>query len=137
MSIEIGKKHKSRKDKKRSPSSSKSKKVEDYNKTKEKSREDQKTRDKSREDKIHKHSKNNVHSSRADISFREKHKNSDKKHTDYSNFDFSFSSSLDNLTPSTSTGNLTYPQVRILQNFRYSNLKTVYFDTNMPLLQYL
>lgn len=107
--IETGKKHKSRKDKKnsRSPSSSKSKKSED-----DKLKEDQKPRDKSKEDKIHKNNKINLHS-KSDISFKEKQKKSDKKHLDYNSFEFRFSSSIDSLSPSTSAGNLTYPQVSV------------------------
>lgn len=111
LSAEIGNKHKSRKDKKssRSPSSSKSK-IEEY-KPKERSKEDQKPRDKSKEDKIHTNSKNNLNNSRSDISFKEKSKKSNRKDRDYSSFNLRYSSSVDNLDASTSTGNLTYPQV--------------------------
>lgn len=119
MSIEIGNKHKSRKEKKRSQS----KKVEDCDKTKEK---DQKARDKSREDKLHKNHKNNLHC-RTDTGFKEKHKYSDKKHTDFSSFGLQFSSSLDSLNPHTSSGNLTYPQVRVLEK---CNKKIQWFILN-------
>lgn len=107
------KKHKSRKDKKSSLSPSSLNIQKEDNKPKDKTKEDYKTSDKPREDTIHKHNKNNLSNLKSDLNFKDKYNKSDKrfKEKDCSGFSFSYSSSLDSLSPSTSTGNLTYPQV--------------------------
>lgn len=106
---EIGKKHKSKKDKhSRFPNNFKTKKTEEDKK--EKSKEEVKIKDRS---KLHKNYKNNFNNSQSEISFKEKDSKSKKGDKKHSSFSSRYTYSVDNLEASTSSGNQTYPQVNI------------------------